>query len=151
MYLLCKRVIKLIPGPECLPWPSISSNIVNPLVLLNPPSLLPRQQFDHGIMVFDCQPCLTMFGDGVTVACDHGLLSLKICFIFPLRKFVTKSTSWPFFRKRCVLKVSQAITPAKFFISKFNEGHFQYLCTVLKLMSFTFWSRQLHLHHHHQL
>ena len=34
MYLLCKRVIKLIPGPECLQWPSISSNIVNPLDLL---------------------------------------------------------------------------------------------------------------------
>lgn len=75
MYLLCKRVIKLIPGPECLQWPSISSNIINHLDLLNPPSLLPRQQFDHGIMVFDCQPRLTMFGDGVTVVCDRGLLS----------------------------------------------------------------------------
>lgn len=109
-------------GPECLQWPSSSSNIVNPLDLLNPPSLLPRQQFDHGIVVFDCQPCLTMFGDGVTVACDHGLLLLKICFIFLLRKchqkyFLTAKATinsslkhcWPFSRKRCVLKVSLTI------------------------------------------
>ena len=38
-------------------------------------TLFPRQTFDHGIMVFDCQPCLTMFGGGVTVECYHGLLS----------------------------------------------------------------------------
>ena len=38
-------------------------------------SWVPWQQFNYGIMVFDCRPCLTMFGDGVTVECYHGLLS----------------------------------------------------------------------------
>ena len=120
MYLLCKRVIKLISGPECLQWPSISSNIVNPLDLLNPPSLLPRQQFDHGIMVFDCQPCLTMFGDGVTVV--WGVVTENL-FHFPSEEishqkyFLTAKATInsslkhhrPFFRKRCVLKVSLTI------------------------------------------
>ena len=32
-------------------------------------SWVPWQQFNYGIMVFECRHCLTMFGDGVTMVC----------------------------------------------------------------------------------
>ena len=35
---------------------------------------VPRRQFDHGTMVFHCQPWLTMVDCGTTVVCDHGPL-----------------------------------------------------------------------------
>ena len=33
---------------------------------------LPRRQDDHGTMVFQCQPWLTMVGRVVTMVSDHG-------------------------------------------------------------------------------
>ena len=35
----------------------------------------PRQDVDHGTMVFQRRPCLNMVGHGSTVVCDHGVLS----------------------------------------------------------------------------
>ena len=125
MYLLCKRVIKLIPGPECLQWPSISSNIVNPLDLLNPPSLLFRQQFDHAIWYHGFW-LPTMF-DHVRRWCDCGVWpwsvvaenllhfpSEEIChqkYFLTAKATINSSLKHrrPFFRKRCVLKVSLTI------------------------------------------
>lgn len=120
MYLFCKRVIKLIPGPECLQWPSISSNIINHLDLLNPPSLLPRQQFDHGFWL------RTMF-DHIHQWCDCGVWpwsvvaknllhfpSEEIChqkYFLTAKATINSSLKHrrPFFGKRCVLKVSLTI------------------------------------------
>ena len=34
----------------------------------------PRRQFDHGTMVFHCQPWLTMVDCGTTMVCDRGPL-----------------------------------------------------------------------------
>ena len=34
----------------------------------------PRQEVDHGTMVFQRRPCLNMVGHGSTVVCDHGVL-----------------------------------------------------------------------------
>ena len=33
---------------------------------------MPRRQFDHGTMVFLCQPWLTTVDCGTTVVCDRG-------------------------------------------------------------------------------
>ena len=33
----------------------------------------PRQEVDHGSIVFHCRPCLNMLGDSVTVTCDHDV------------------------------------------------------------------------------
>ena len=80
-------VCMYVPLPSQSPYPIIGSEAIY--------GPQPRQQFDHGtsqstspralLMVFDCRARLTMFGDGVTVVCEHcqpwlpnELLPLKI-------------------------------------------------------------------------
>ena len=49
-----------------------SCTIICQKLILNLPGAVPRQQFDHGTMVFHCQPWLTMVDCDTTVVSDHG-------------------------------------------------------------------------------